>query len=83
MLRNNHGIGHVLSPEIIKSANHSQKAWCWAHMDCYINVQESLELKVDSKRKREGGAEGLETEDDEGYKSKKLEDELGKLTARK
>jgi hypothetical protein len=29
------------------------------------------------------GAEGRETEDDEGYRSNKLEDELGKVTPRK
>jgi hypothetical protein len=52
-------------------------------VDCYTNVQESLELEVDSKRKREWGAEGRETECDEGYRINKLEDELGKVTPRK
>jgi hypothetical protein len=52
-------------------------------VDCYINVQESLELEVDSKRQREWGAEGRETEDDEGYRSNKFEDELRKVTPRK
>jgi hypothetical protein len=64
-----------------KSVNHSTTAWCWTPVDCYINVQESPELEVDSKRKREWG--GLETDGNEGYRSNKLEDELGKVTPRK
>jgi hypothetical protein len=52
-------------------------------VDCYINVQESLELEVDSKRQREWGVEGRETQDDEDYRSNKLEDELRKVTPTK
>jgi hypothetical protein len=46
-------------------------------------MQVSVERKVESKRKRQWGAEGRDTEDDEGYRSNKLGDELGKAKIRK